>query len=118
MLSWWSCYVQKSLHTTQTIGTNGHQLCQENTCASHNHGAQLFFWELRDAYFFIHLDSYVYEKRVEELMCDINYQQTTKREAWFGTNSACTLCENRAAKGLCLFVGGSGCFFFLAPGLI
>jgi hypothetical protein len=62
---------EKSLHTPQTIRTNGHQLCQENTCASHNHGAQFYFWELRDAYFFLHLDSYVYEKRVE-LMYDIN----------------------------------------------
>jgi hypothetical protein len=73
MLSWLICYF---LQTSQTIRTNGHQLCQENTCASHNHGAQFYFWELRGAYFFLHLDSYVYEKRVE-LMYDINYQQTT-----------------------------------------
>lgn len=93
---------------SERVGTS---YAKENTCASHNHGAQFFFWELRDAYFFLQLDSYEYEKRVE-LMYDINYQQTTKREAWFGTNSASTLCEDRAVKGLRFFVGASRSFFF------
>ena len=46
-----------------------------------------------------------------ELFCYTDHQQTTKREAWFGTHSASTLCEDRAAKGLRFFVGASGCFF-------
>jgi hypothetical protein len=76
----------------------------------------VFFWELLGLNYFLHIDSYVYDTLVE-LIFSINHQQTTKREAWFGTNSASTLYEDRAAKGLRFFVGASGCFYFVAPGL-
>jgi hypothetical protein len=69
----------------------------------------VFFWELLGLYMFLHIDSYVYDTLVE-LVFYINHLQTTKREAWFGTNSASTLYEDRAAKGLRFFVGASGCF--------
>jgi hypothetical protein len=71
----------------------------------------VFFWELRDAYFSLNLDPYV-DIQLVELICYLNHQQATKREARFGTNSASTLCEDRAAKGLRFFVGASRRFFF------
>jgi hypothetical protein len=67
----------------------------------------VFFWELRDAYFFLHLDSYAYEQLVE-LIRDTNHPQTTKREAWFGTFSAKIVRKHRAATGLSFFLGASG----------
>ena len=113
MLSWWSCFVHKQLHTPQTNGTNGHLVCQENTCALNSHGAQFFFWELRDAYIYLHLDSYAYEQLVE-LIRDTNHPQTTKREAWFGTFSArCLVRKHRATTGLSFFSGSFwGLVFF------